>query len=144
MPRPQSFERHARFVPLYHFVTTPLLILNVGWAVACLIEAPDASRAVAVLAAFAFMLTAFFARAFALGAQDRVIRLEMRLRLAGLLPPDTRARIPDLTIGQLVALRFASDAELPTLVASVLKDNIQDRKAIKRMIKDWQPDYARV
>jgi hypothetical protein len=72
-----------------------------------------------------------------------VIRLEMRLRLAQLLPPDLRPRIGELTPKQMVALRFASDQELPDLVRTVLTDRIQDGKAIKRMIRDWQGDYLR-
>ena len=75
--------------------------------------------------------------------QDRVIRLEMHLRLQRLLPADLQPSIPSLTAGQLVALRFASDAELPGLVRKVLDDKIGDRKAIKQMIQNWQPDNLR-
>jgi hypothetical protein len=75
--------------------------------------------------------------------QDRVIRLEMRLRLAGVLPADLQARIPEFTVDQLVSLRFASDAELPGLARKVLDDKIADRKAIKQLIKEWQADYLR-
>ncbi len=76
--------------------------------------------------------------------QDRIIRLEMTLRLDQLLPPDLRPRINHFTIGQLVALRFASDAELPALARRVLEENLTDRKAIKKMIQDWKPDFLRV
>ncbi len=75
--------------------------------------------------------------------QDRVIRLEMRLRLAGLLPADLQARIQELTVDQLVSLRFASDAELPGLTRKVLDDKITDRKSIKKLVKDWQADWMR-
>ena len=83
------------------------------------------------------------ARHFALRVQDRVIRLEMRLRLAQLLPADLRPRINELTPKQLVALRFASDEELPDLVRTVLVDRITDGRAIKKMIRNWQGDYLR-
>jgi hypothetical protein len=76
--------------------------------------------------------------------QDRIIRLEMRLRLERLLPPEQRADIAKLSLGQLVALRFASDAELPALAKDVVANRIEDRKEIKRRVKDWQADWLRV
>ena len=82
-----------------------------------------------------------YARVFALKAQDRVIRLEMRLRMKELLPPALQPRVNEFAPGQLVAMRFASDAELPDLARQVLDGNVQDKKTIKAMIKDWQADY---
>jgi len=90
------------------------------------------------------LVMAFLARIFALGVQDRVIRLEERLRYARLLPDDLRARIGEFTINQLVALRFACDAELPVLARKVLDTKMNERKAIKRMVQNWRPDYQRV
>jgi hypothetical protein len=75
--------------------------------------------------------------------QDRVIRLEMLLRMQQMLPVDLRPRIGEFTVGQLVALRFASDAELPDLARKVLQDKVTDRKAIKQLVRDWQPDHLR-
>jgi hypothetical protein len=72
-----------------------------------------------------------------------VIRLEMQLRLQQLLPTVLRPRISELTVGQLVSLRFASDEELPALAQKVLDEKITDRKAIKKMIHNWQPDFLR-
>lgn len=80
---------------------------------------------------------------FALTVQDRVIRLETRLRLERLLPADLKARILEFSVGQLIALRFASDAELPDLARRVLDEKVKDKKAIKQMIKTWKPDYLR-
>ena len=94
--------------------------------------------------AFAFIVTALFARVFALKAQDRLIRLEERMRMRELLPPDMQARINDFTPDQLVAIRFASDAELPALAATVLNGNIQKRDEIKKLIKNWRADHCRV
>jgi hypothetical protein len=88
-------------------------------------------------------MLAFFARVFALTVQDRVIRLEMRLRVAEVLPVDLRPRIPEFTVAQLVSLRFASDAELPALARKVLYEKLDNRKAIKQLVKDWQGDYLR-
>jgi hypothetical protein len=141
--RPQSFQSHAKFVPLFHFFTLPVLAVNFFWSVWRLIQAPGADRAIGALAALAFMLGVLFARVFALTVQDRVIRLEMRLRLATVLPQEMRSRINDITPSQCVGLRFASDAELPELVAKVLKDNVQDKTAIKKMVKNWTADHLR-
>jgi hypothetical protein len=96
-----------------------------------------------VLTAVALILLAFYARAFALTVQDRVIRLEMRQRLRELLPATLHSRVNDFTRGQLVALRFASDGELAELAQTVLRDNIQDKRAIKQMIRVWNPDHLR-
>ena len=145
MPAPsQSFERHARYVPMYHFVTLPILIINFCWTVFRLIVGPGIDSAMAVLLALALMLTAWYARVFALRVQDRLIRLEMRQRLAALLPREQHAAIAALSPRQCVAMRFASDAELPELLAAVVKGNIQESKAIKKMIKNWTPDNVRI
>jgi hypothetical protein len=99
--------------------------------------------ALSVLLAAALVMLFFYARIFALTVQDRVIRLEMRLRLVGLLPPDLQPRIGEFTVAQLVSLRFASDEELPELARQVLQENLSDRKVIKRRIKKWQADFLR-
>jgi hypothetical protein len=98
---------------------------------------------ISVLVAAALVLLALYGRMFALRVQDRVIRLEMQVRLQNLLPPDQRARIPEFSLGQLVALRFASDAELPGLARKVLDEKLGDRKTIKKMIRNWEPDDLR-
>jgi len=95
-----------------------------------------------LLLAVAVMMVAFWARLFALRVQDRVIRLEMRLRLLQLVPA-LAPRLGEFTINQLCSLRFASDAELPALAERVLAERLDDRKAIKRMIKDWEADLLR-
>ncbi len=122
----------------------PVLLLNIGWTIYHLVKAGISFESVlGVLMALALLVLAFCARIFALTVQDRVIRLEMRLRLAEVLPVDLRPRIPEFTVGQLVSLRFAGDAELPALARKVLDDKLSDRKAIKQLIKDWQGDYLR-
>jgi Family of unknown function (DUF6526) len=107
------------------------------------IREPSFGTTVSLLVAIALFLLAFTARVFALTVEDRVIRLEMRLRLQQLLPQELKARIPELTVNQLVALRFSSDAELPDLTRKVLEEKLNDRKAIKKLIRNWQPDYLR-
>lgn len=143
MESPQSFENHTRVVPAYHMVAFPILAINLLWSLYRVIRNFSADAIIALLLAFALVIIFLFARLFTLTVQDRVIRLEMRLRLEKLLPPDLQPRIPDLTVAQLVALRFASDEELPLLTRRVLTENITDRKTIKRMIQRWIPDNLR-
>jgi len=139
----QSFKNHVKFVPVFHFFVVPVLLFNVGWAIYRVIHAPSANVVVALIVAIALLLAALYGRMFALAVQDRLIRLEMQLRLQGLLPANLRPRIPEFTVNQLVALRFASDAEMPGLAGKVLAENLQDRKTIKQMIQNWQADELR-
>jgi hypothetical protein len=142
--KPQNLQNHTRFVAPFHMFVLPVLLLNAGWQIYHTIKAGISFESVLnILLAFALLTLALFARVFALTVQDRVIRLEMRMRLAEILPPDLRSRIPEFTVGQLVSLRFAGDAELPGLARKVLDDKMSDRKAIKQLIKDWQGDYLR-
>ena len=96
-----------------------------------------------MILAAALVVLVFEARLFALAVQDRVIRLEERLRYAQVLPADLQARTGEFMIGQIVSLRFASDEELPALARKVLDEKVTERKAIKQLIKCWRPDYQR-
>lgn len=140
----QNYQNHAKFVPMYHYVLTGILVLNFLAMAYQAARNPDLAHLWAVVMAAALIMIALFARVFALQAQDRVIRLEERLRMRELLPVDLRSRIQDFSANQLVALRFASDAELPELAATVLRDNIQTRDAIKKMVKHWRADEHRL
>ena len=140
---PQTHANHTRYVPGYHFVATTLVFLNLVYTVVRIFRAPSLATVMAALTAVALVLVWFYARVFALSVQDRVIRLEMQLRLQRVLPDELRARIGELTRGQFVALRFACDAELPALVRKVLEEKITDRKRIKLAVRTWQPDYLR-
>ncbi len=128
---------------MYWFVYA-VFLADLVWATYRLIQAPSTATTLAVLTALALLVLAFYARLFALTVQDRVIRLEMRLRLRELLPAELHGRIRELSHAQLVALRFASDAELPELAETVLRDGIKDRNAIKKMVKTWEADHLRV
>jgi hypothetical protein len=141
---PQSYRNHAKNVPLFHYFTLPVLIANVMFALSAVVDGLSTGTVVALLVAIALFMTALYARVFALRAQDRVIRLEERLRMRELLPPDLQPRINDFTVDQLVALRFASDAELASLAARVLEDDVRTRKAIKQMVTSWRADHVRV
>ncbi len=140
----QNLQNHVRLVAPFHMFVLPVLLLNAGSSIYRVIKFGITFGSVlGILMAFALLTLALFARVFALTVQDRVIRLEMRMRLAELLPPDLKPRIPEFTVGQLVSLRFAGDAELPALARKVLDDKMENRKAIKQLIKDWQGDYLR-
>jgi hypothetical protein len=142
--KPQNLQNHAKLVPPFHMFVLPVLLLNAGWSIYHLVKTGISFETVlGVLLAFALLLFALYSRLFTLTVQDRVIRLEMRQRLAEILPTDLRPRIPEFTPGQLISLRFASDAELPALARKVLEEKMNDRKAIKQLIKDWQADYLR-
>jgi hypothetical protein len=141
--QPQNFANHRRIVPLYHIVTFGILAINLIWRLVQLVRWTSWQALLDLLVAFALMGLFFYARIFALTVQDRVIRLEMRLRLMGILPADLKGRIDELTRDQFVALRFASDAEMADLMREVLTNNIRNRDEIKRRIKNWTPDYLR-
>jgi hypothetical protein len=139
---PQSFDNHTRIIPTY-LAVLGIFALNTIWSLYRLVRVPSIDTLLALVMAIAFVVLGLYARRFALTVQDRVIRLEMQLRLRGLLPPDLQSRIPELTRRQLIALRFASDDELPDLCRAVLRDNISEGKVIKKMIKNWNADHLR-
>ena len=139
----QSFENHARVVPGFHGFVFPVLGVNLIWSLVQLRHGFAFAPLLNVLLAAALVGLFFYARIFVLTVQDRVIRLEMQLRLARLLPADLQARIGEFTVNQLVSLRFAGDDELPALARQVLQEKLGDRKAIKRRIKNWQGDFLR-
>lgn len=142
--RPQSFENHARFVPLFHFGLFGILVVNLIWSIVSLARGATFATAMGVPMAVAFLGLFFYMRSFATTLQDRIIRLEVRLRLERLLPADLRPRISELARDQLVALRFAGDAEMAGLVREVLEQRLARRNEIKRKIRDWQADDLRV
>lgn len=141
---PQSYANHTRWYPLVHFVITPLLTFNLIARIVFLVQELSWQNGFDLLVAIALILLSFAARLQALKAQDRVIRLEERLRYQRLLSPDLADRAGEIRTGQIIALRFASDAELPALVQRVLNGDFQRTKEIKLAIKDWRGDYLRV
>ena len=147
----QTYKNHRRFVPWFNFAGWAILLLNFFWSVFRLYRAirwqhprfDVVDDAINLLVAFALLILIFYIRKFVLTVQDRVIRAEMTARLYRLLPPDLAPRIGELQHGQLIALRFAGDAELVTLTRKVLDEDIRGRDAIKKLVKDWQPDHLR-
>ncbi len=146
----QNCSNHAKIVPAFHYFVGPVLMINVVTHCIALFKSFSAPPGfillsfLAVLSSIAVLMLAFLARLFALGVQDRVIRLEERMRYERLLPEDLKPRIGEFTINQLVSLRFASDAELPTLARKVLDGKMIERKAIKQMVQNWRADYQRI
>ena len=139
----QTYKNHARFLPAYHFFVLPVLALNVLNEIRHVWLAPSGHTLWILIVAVALLTLGLLARTMLLRVQDRVIRLEMRLRLQQCLPADLRTRIYELTPGQLIALRFASDAELPDLVREVLAGKLTSSKEIKLRVKNWQGDFLR-
>jgi hypothetical protein len=148
MAESQNFANHRKFVPGFHVVVFGILAINLLWSLYRLVSGvpgvPFFDRLLSVAVAVALLLIAWYVRVFPLKAQDRVIRLEELLRMERLLPPDLRPRIGDLRTGQLVALRFASDAELPELTRAVLDRGVTKQDEIKKMIQSWRADHLRM
>ena len=141
--KPQNFSNHRRFVPLFHYVLSSMLLLNLVWAGWRLFKAQPVDNIVAFVTAVALLILFYYARDFPLHVQDRLIRLEERMHLSEVLPPELAGRVMELTPSQLIGLRFASDAELAELVPKVLDGELEGREEIKRAIKSWKPDYYR-
>jgi len=140
----QNVSNHARFFPPFHFFVLPVMLINFGWSIyRWKVSGFSLDGFISVVVALALVLGFLSTRRMALSVQDRVIRLEERLRYERLLPADLKPRIGDFTVSQFVSLRFASDAELPALARKVLDEKLNERKTIKQLIKSWKPDYLR-
>lgn len=142
-PLAQSYTTHRRLFPLFHYVALPILLANVAVAVGHAIRRPTMWNAWLIVLSLGLVAGLVASRASTLHVQNRVIALEMRLRLAALLPPQLRTRIPELRLRHLIGLRFAGDAELPGLVERCLRGELPTADAVKREIRDWRPDFAR-
>ena len=141
--KPQSYANHSRLDPGFHFVLVPLIFVALVLSIISLERHPDLHSTLWLVLAIALLLTARKARSSALKVQDRVIRLEERLRLSMLLPEVARPRMAELTEPQLIGLRFASDAELPALAMRALNEGLT-KKQIKASIQSWRADNFRV
>ena len=140
---PQNFSNHTRLDPPFHFFILPVFAISLILTIVHLVRRPGLHSVWIVVFMVAAIAALFKIRLYALRVQDRVIRLEVRLRFATLLDPALRPRIAEFTESQLVALRFASDAELPALAARALNEKLSNSE-IKKLIQHWRPDYWRV
>lgn len=144
MPRaPQTYATHRRIFPLYHLFALPVLLANVVVQAVRVLRQPSADGAWAVVVAIALVAGLVAARASTLIVQNRLVGLEMRLRLATVLPIELRPRIPELRLRQLIGLRFAGDAELPGLVERCLAGELRTADEVKREVREWRPDWQR-
>ena len=144
MPEQQTYANHVRWYPLVHFVIFPLLTILLIWSIVNLVMAPSAGNLWNLLLIIGVVLLSFAARLQALKAQDRLIRLEEKLRYRELLSSDLCASAEGLRTGQMIALRFASDGELGELLERVLNGELSTSKEIKMAIQEWRGDYLRV
>ena len=142
MAAQQTYANHVKVIPAYHYFTFALVAAYLFYRIYLLATGPSVGSAIELGAAVALLMIMFWARIFALRVQDRVIRLEMHLRVLN-VAPDLSPRFGEFSLNQLCGMRFASDAELPELARKVLTEKLDDRTAIKKMIRDWQPDLAR-
>lgn len=142
--RVQTYKSHTRLLPAFHFFVIPVLLLNVLIALRHLWRLPNLGMGWQLVVALALLTLGFLSRTQALTVQDRLIRLEMRLRLRQVLPPELQPQVHALTHRQLIALRFASDDELPVLVREIGDGRLQTAKDIKMRVKNWQADWLRV
>jgi uncharacterized membrane protein YciS (DUF1049 family) len=140
----QNYDSHRKFIPGFHGVAFGILAINFFYSLYVVVTAFSVASVIGLLLALGLIMVMLYARLFSLGVQDRVIRLEERLRLQDLLPPEQKGTIDKLTTDQLIALRFASDGEVGALVATVSADGIQNRDEIKKLVTNWRPDHQRV
>ena len=140
---PQNYANHRRYFSLYHSVALPIFIVNVFVTLTVAFRHPSLLAAWSVIVAVAFVVGLVASRTSTLIVQNRVIGLEMRLRLATILPVELCQRIPELQLKQLVGLRFAGDAELPGLVERCLRGELVTADSVKRAVQNWRPDFVR-
>ena len=140
---PQNFANHRKFVRGFHLVALPILMVNLVYSGFVAVTSLSVESVIALFVAFALVMIGLYARLFALGAQDRVIRLEERMRLRALLPDQART-IDQLTTRQLIGLRFASDGEVGELVAAVATEGIEKADEIKKRVTNWRADHQRL
>ena len=141
----QKFENHSRVIPGYHYVAFPILLINFLVALYAAYEQGFSKMSIwNVILSVGLVLLAWYSRTMPLTAQDRIIRLEERMRLQEKLPPELRARANEINPRHLIGLRFASDEELPDLASRCLNGEFKTSTEIKRAVKTWRPDNLRV
>jgi Family of unknown function (DUF6526) len=139
----QTYATHRRWIPLFHFFTLPVLLINVVVTAIQFTRDPRPITAWGVVVALALLIGITLIRSMPLRAQDRIIRLEERSRLERVLPSDLRGRVGELTAAQLVAIRFAPDDEVPDLTRRTLNGELKSQADIKRAIRNWRADTLR-
>ena len=141
---PQTYANHTRWHAPFHFFVLPVMLINFIWAIVDCVKHPGANQGWWIVVSAALVVLTFLARTYSLQTQDRIIRLEERLRYSQLLPADVALQTSSLTVGQIIALRFAPDRELEALVREVLGGRLTKSSEIKAAVKDWRSDTLRV
>lgn len=141
---PQNFANHTRWHPPFHFFVLPVMLINFFWAVVMFFKAPGWNSGWWIIVSLALAMLTIFVRTNSLKVQDRVIRLEEKLRYQQVLSPSLAQQMSALTPGQIVALRFAADEELEELVSAVTAGKFVKTKELKQAIKHWRADHFRV
>lgn len=141
--KPQDLKNHGRVDPAFHYLLSGILLVNLIVAFVYLVRSPGFYSAWLVALSLAAIVLLFKVRLYPMKVQDRVIRLEERLRLQALAPAEWHSQIYRLSEDQLIGLRFAADDEVVELAKQALEHNLT-RKQIKERIRDWRPDYFRV
>lgn len=141
--RTQTYANHRRFFALYHYLALPITALNVVYTAIVAFRAPSTASIWSFVFAIGIVAGLLASRTMVLIVQNRVIRLEQRLRLVALLPDRLRGRIVELNLSQLIGLRFASDAELTPLVERCLAGELKNGEEVKKAITSWQADFLR-
>lgn len=139
----QNYSNHVRWNPLVHFVVAPLLIFNLIWQIVRFSQERTWDHGEAILVAVTLILLNIGARLQALKVQNRVVRLEEKLRYREVLPPELAVKAAELPLSRIIPLRFASDAELPGLIELVLNNELSTAKEIKMRVKEWRADDLR-
>ena len=139
----QTYKSHRRFFPWHHYVVVPIMIVNFVVQTINYIDNMTMDALWPMILSVGLLIFSFTSRSMSLKAQDRVIRLEERLRLSHLLPGEVTT-VNSLRTSQLVALRFAPDDEVPDLVRRITAGELQKSEEIKKAIRNWRPDYLRV
>src|ERR1700686_1174983 len=141
---PQNLVNHPRWPAPFHYFVLPVMLINVIWSVVLFVKAPGLNSGWWIVVSLALLILTFLVRTNPLKAQDRIIRLEERLRYQQVLSPALLPQTSALGTGQIIALRFAGDDELEDLVGAVLAGKLTKSIEIKRAIKNWRGDTFRV
>jgi len=144
MSETQSASSHAKMVPMYHYLTFVCVLLPTVYFAVQAVRDFSVGAVMMVVFGVGVILSTLFARIFPLGVQDRVIRLEERIRMERVLPAEMHGRLGDVSTSHLIGLRFAPDDELADLVQRILDGELSDRKSVKQAIRSWRADHQRI
>lgn len=144
MSETQSASSHAKMVPMYHYLTFACVLLPTVYFAVQAVRDFSVGAVMMVVFGVGVIFSTFFARIFPLGVQDRVIRLEERIRMERVLPAEMHGRLGEVSTSHLIGLRFAPDDELADLVQRILDGELSDRKSVKQAIRSWRADHQRI